>query len=89
MLSMLALSARADLLSCDQQQSLCKAECTVENIGDDSAIRSCEASCLGEYTACTFESGKKSASDMAEEAIKTGKSVAEEAQAFIEGFNKK
>ena len=85
----LPLFANAGLLSCEQEQNLCEAECKVTNIGDEAGLKSCNASCLGERAACSLTSGAESAKKWANKAIDAGKLAGEEAKAFMDGFNKK
>ena len=79
----------ADILSCDQKQNMCKAQCQVTNIGDDSNLKTCEARCLGERVSCSISVGVKTAREAAEGAKDSGADIGNKAKEVGEDIGDK
>ncbi|CAM3788558.1 hypothetical protein [Parendozoicomonas haliclonae] len=82
--------ASAEILTCEQQQNMCEAQCQVTNIGDDKGLGTCKAKCLGKRVTCSVSSGADTVKDATENVVdgasKEGASVTEKAKAFWEGL---
>ncbi|WP_067518997.1 hypothetical protein [Endozoicomonas ascidiicola] len=80
---------QADLISCDQQQTVCEAQCKATSLVTDKNENTCSAQCLGERTACELEQSKETAAKLAEKAKENSQSLLEKAKAFWDGLSGK
>ncbi|USE35646.1 hypothetical protein [Endozoicomonas sp. SCSIO W0465] len=76
----------ADILNCEQSQTVCEAKCKASSLISEQDISTCKAQCLGERTACELEQGKDSAGKLAGQAKDAGQSFMDKMKAFWEGF---
>ena len=79
-------SLHADLIGCEQQQTLCEAQCKTTSLVTEKDGKTCAAQCLGERTACELEQGKETAAKLAEQAKEHSQSLAEKIKAFWDGL---
>ena len=86
-LSLLPVWASAEILNCEQQQTLCESQCQINNIGDDSGLATCKAKCLGKRAACAVKKGTESAKEAWENSGELRKELGDKAKAFWEGFH--
>ena len=79
------LAYGGDLLSCEQQQTMCEAQCQVANINDDTGLKTCNAKCAGKRVSCSVASGAETAKEVAKSAKEASSNIGEKAKAFWEG----
>ncbi|MFK0572379.1 hypothetical protein [Endozoicomonas sp.] len=78
--------AQAELLTCDQKQTVCEARCKASSLISEQDSNTCKAQCLGERTACELEQGKESAGKLADQAKDASQSYMEKLKAFWKGL---
>ncbi len=80
----------ADLLSCEQQQALCTASCSITEIGDEKGLSACKAKCAGKRVSCSVKSGteklKSTVESASESTENAGSSWKDDAEAFWSGL---
>ncbi len=79
----------AELLSCEQKQTVCETQCKASSLVSDQDSKNCKAQCLGERTACELKQGKENAGKLATQAKDASRSVLERFKAFWNGLTDK
>lgn len=77
---------QAQLLDCDQKQTVCEAQCKASSLISEQDSNTCKAQCLGERAACELEQGKESAGKLADQAKGASQSFMDKLKAFWNGL---
>ncbi|KEI72771.1 hypothetical protein [Endozoicomonas elysicola] len=77
---------QAELLTCDQKQAVCEAQCKASSLISEQDSNTCKAQCLGERAACELDQGKASAEKLAEQAKGASQSFMDKLKAFWNGL---
>ncbi len=77
---------QAELLTCDQKQTVCEAQCKASSLISEQDTNTCKAQCLGERAACELEQSKESAEKLADQAKGASQSFMDKLKAFWNGL---
>ncbi len=69
----------ADLLSCEQQQTLCTASCSITEMGDEQGLSACRSKCAGKRVSCSVQAGTEKLKSTVESATATTEESTESA----------
>lgn len=77
---------QAALLTCDQKQTVCEAQCKASGLISEQGSNTCKAQCLGERAACELDQSKESAEKLADQAKDASQSFMDKLKAFWKGL---
>ncbi|MCL6269083.1 hypothetical protein M3P05_03890 [Sansalvadorimonas sp. 2012CJ34-2] len=86
-LGLLPVIVSAEILNCEQQQTVCDSQCQITNIGDENGLTTCKTRCLGKRAACAVKKGTETAKEAWENSEELRKTLGDKAKTFWEGFN--
>ncbi len=79
--------ANAEIITCEQQQTLCESQCRFTSLGDEKKLETCKARCLGKRVSCSLEKGASTVKEAWNNSSGLPKELGEKTKAFWEGLN--